>query len=206
MGRIALEKPESAALMPKWLEQPGMKGIRLTFQREQAAMLEHADWIFPAAEKAEHPDHVLRARQHAALCRDCRASSRADADHRPHESHPGDRARRARIAPAIDEVGQLAKYPNVSVKVSSAPNFSKEAYPLRDMTEHLKRCFDAFGPRRCYWGTDLTNSLAKATYRQRIDAFHQGAAVPLRGGQGLGDGQGNPGAVELGVAFMSQAG
>ena len=39
------------------------------------------------------------------------------------------------------------------------------------MTEHIKRCFDAFGPRRCYWGTDLTNSLAKATYRQRITHF-----------------------------------
>ncbi len=46
-----------------------------------------------------------------------------------------------------------------------------EAYPLRDMTEHIKRCFDAFGPRRCYWGTDLTNALAKATYRQRITHF-----------------------------------
>ena len=29
------------------------------------------------------------------------------------------------------------------------------------MTRASKRCFDAFGPRRCYWGTDLTNSLAK---------------------------------------------
>ena len=76
-----------------------------------------------------------------------------------------------RIAPAIDEAVKLAKYPNVSIKLSSAPNFSQEAYPFRDMTEHLKRCFDAFGPRRCYWGTDLTNSLAKATYRQRIEHF-----------------------------------
>jgi hypothetical protein len=30
---------------------------------------------------------------------------------------------------------------------------------------------DAFGPRRCYWGTDLTNSYNKATYRQRITHF-----------------------------------
>ncbi len=38
----------------------------------------------------------------------------------------------------------LAKYPNVSVKLSSAPTYSLEDYPWRDMTEHLKRCFDAF--------------------------------------------------------------
>ena len=39
MGRIALQNPESAELLPKWKEQPGMKGVRLTFMREQAAML-----------------------------------------------------------------------------------------------------------------------------------------------------------------------
>ena len=42
---------------------------------------------------------------------------------------------------------------------------------LSDMTPVLKRVFDAFGPQRCYWGTDMTNSFAKATYRQRITHF-----------------------------------
>jgi predicted TIM-barrel fold metal-dependent hydrolase len=64
-----------------------------------------------------------------------------------------------------------AKYPNVSVKLSSAPTYSFEPYPWRDMTEHLKRCFDAFGPQRCYWGTDITNAFTKSTYRQRITHF-----------------------------------
>jgi hypothetical protein len=59
----------------------------------------------------------------------------------------------------------------VSVKVSATVNSSMEPYPFRDMTEHIRRCFDAYGPKRCYWGTDLTNSLAKATYRQRITHF-----------------------------------
>jgi hypothetical protein len=39
------------------------------------------------------------------------------------------------------------------------------------MSEPIKRCFGAYGPKRCYWGTDLTNSLAKATYGQRITHF-----------------------------------
>jgi hypothetical protein len=39
------------------------------------------------------------------------------------------------------------------------------------MTVHIRRLFDAFGPRRCYWGTDLTNSYHKASYRQRIAHF-----------------------------------
>ena len=48
---------------------------------------------------------------------------------------------------------------------------SLESYPFRDVTEHLRRVFDAYGPQRCYWGTDMTNSFAKATYRQRITHF-----------------------------------
>ena len=56
MGRIPMN-PESAKLLPKWLEQPGMVGIRLTFMREQAALLTSgaADWFWPAAEKEEIP-------------------------------------------------------------------------------------------------------------------------------------------------------
>ena len=170
MGRIALQNPESAALIPKWKEQPGMKGLRLTFQRDQAAMLQHADWVFPAAEKAGvpimffAPDNLPKfgpiAERHPGLT--------LIIDHMGLTLEIG---KERRIAPAIDEAVKLAKYPNVSIKLSAAPNFSQEAYPVRDMMEHLQRCFDAFGPRRCYWGTDLTNSLAKATYKQRITHF-----------------------------------
>jgi predicted TIM-barrel fold metal-dependent hydrolase len=170
MGRIALATPESAALLPRWKEQPGMLGIRLTFQREQAALLQHADWVFGAAEKAGlpimffAPDNIPKfapiAERHPGLTLII-----------DHMSLTLETAKERRIKPAIDEVVRLAKYPNVSVKVSATVNASMEPYPFRDMTEHIRRCFDAYGPRRCYWGTDLTNSLAKATYRQRITHF-----------------------------------
>ena len=42
---------------------------------------------------------------------------------------------------------------------------------LSMMTPHIKQLFEAFGPRRCYWGTDLTYTFDKATYRQRITHF-----------------------------------
>src|SRR5215475_1098828 len=76
-----------------------------------------------------------------------------------------------RIANAIDHTASLAKYPNVSVKLSSAPLMSKEPYPYRDVNPHIRRLFEAYGPQRCYWGTDLTNSFSKATYRQRVTHF-----------------------------------
>jgi predicted TIM-barrel fold metal-dependent hydrolase len=71
----------------------------------------------------------------------------------------------------IGQTVSLAKYPNVSVKLSGIPAYSSEPYPFSDMTAYLRRVFDAYGPRRCYWGTDITNSFAKASYRQRITHF-----------------------------------
>ncbi len=72
---------------------------------------------------------------------------------------------------AVAQAAALARYPNVSVKLSSATTYSFEPYPYRDMTPFIHRLYDSFGPQRCYWGTDMTNSYAKATYRQRITHF-----------------------------------
>jgi hypothetical protein len=60
------------------------------------------------------------------------------------------------------------------------------------MTPHLQRVFYAYGPQRCYWGTDLTNSLNKATYRRRVTHFTEQLPVPLGGRQGLGHETCNP--------------
>ena len=51
MGRIPLEKPESAARLPRWKEQPGMLGIRLTFLGPSAAWLTDgtAEWKMSAS-------------------------------------------------------------------------------------------------------------------------------------------------------------
>jgi predicted TIM-barrel fold metal-dependent hydrolase len=80
-------------------------------------------------------------------------------------------ARSNMVQEAVAQSATLAKYPNVSVKLSSVPLLSTEPYPFRDMTPHIHRLFDAYGPQRCYWGTDLTNSFARATYRQRVTQF-----------------------------------
>jgi predicted TIM-barrel fold metal-dependent hydrolase len=79
--------------------------------------------------------------------------------------------RAGKMAETVAQSAALAKYPNVSVKVSSAPLFSNEPYPFRDVTPHIRRLYDTYGPRRCYWGTDVTNSYAKATYQQRVTHF-----------------------------------
>jgi predicted TIM-barrel fold metal-dependent hydrolase len=172
MGRIPLKDPAAAKLLPTWKQQPGMLGVRVTFMREQATDLTSgaADWLWPAAEQAGLPIMFLApgniprfaaiAERHPALTLII-----------DHMSLMQETAKDGKIPQAIDDVVALAKYPNVSVKLSSAPTYSFDPYPWRDMTEHIKRCFDAYGPQRCYWGTDLTNAYAKSTYRQRVTHF-----------------------------------
>jgi predicted TIM-barrel fold metal-dependent hydrolase len=88
-----------------------------------------------------------------------------------HMAVTGAMVRDGTIAEAIGQTAGLAKYPNVSVKLSASPGLSREPYPYRDVATHIKRVFDAFGPQRSYWGTDLTNTYARGSYRQRITHF-----------------------------------
>jgi predicted TIM-barrel fold metal-dependent hydrolase len=81
-------------------------------------------------------------------------------------------AKEGRMSQGIGDAVALARYPNVSIKMSNLVNVSLEPYPFRDLTPHLKRVFDAYGPQRCYWGTDLTNTqFTRVSYRQRITHF-----------------------------------
>ena len=172
MGHITLDDPGEARRLPGWRAQPAVLGIRLNIAGPQAKWLTDgtADWLWPAAEKAGVPIMFLTtgqlplfgpiAERHPQLV--------LIIDHMGISSE----AMKNNMMPAtIGEAAALAKYPNVSVKLSSAPLFSTEPYPFRDMTPHIRRLFDAYGPRRCHWGTDVTNSFAKATYRQRVTHF-----------------------------------
>jgi Amidohydrolase len=57
MGRLRLDDPKSKELLATWKDQPGMLGVRHTFNRLQSAWLTDgtADWFWPAAAKAGIP-------------------------------------------------------------------------------------------------------------------------------------------------------
>ncbi len=172
MGRVNLDDPGEAARLPKWREQSGLLGARLFFQPASAKWLTDgtADWFWPAAEKAGIPVMFLTIGQtplFAAIA----------------ERHPGlqliidhigvaiESVRDGSMAERVAEAAALSKYPNVSVKLSSVPLYSAQDYPWRDMDGHLKRLYNAFGPRRCHWGTDITNSFDRGSMKQRITHF-----------------------------------
>ncbi len=160
MGALALDDPASREHVATWREAPGNLGLRYLFIHEPARTWladGTIDWLWSEAEKAGVPIAVL-------------ATGSLDIIGRIAERHPGLRL-------AIDHMGglggntklkdeasmthmaellALAKHPNVAVKATGAPGYSSEAYPYPIMLDYLRRIFDAFGPERMFWGTDIT--------------------------------------------------
>ena len=81
----------------------------------------------------------------------------------------------------LDELLPLAKLPNVAIKATGAPGYSKDAYPFPDIQDGLHRIFDAYGPDRFFWGTDITRM--PCSYRQCVTFFTE--ELPWLTGQDL---------------------
>jgi len=170
MGRLALEKSESRALVDSWKRQPGMLGMRFTFTTaEQWPWLTDgtADWLWPAVERAGIPLMMSVAGRLPAV------DSIA-------ERHPGLKlvidhlgirsgAKGEEAFAGLPQLCTLARRPNVAVKASALPCYSIEPYPFRDVHAHIRRVYDAFGPRRTFWGTDWTR--LPCPWRQAVTLF-----------------------------------
>jgi len=46
---------------------------------------------------------------------------------------------------------------------------ASEPYPYRNIHDHLRRIYDAFGPERMFWGTDITRM--PCSWRQCVTLF-----------------------------------
>lgn len=170
MGRLAIERPESRPLVADWKRQPGMLGLRFTFHTEvQKPWLYDgtADWLWAAAEKAGIPvmifvpgslpaaDAIAGRHPGLRLVIDHLALSIAEKD--------------AAAFADLPQLLALAKRPNVAVKASALPCYSTEPYPYRGLHTYIRQVFDAFGPRRVFWGTDWTR--LPCAWRQAITLF-----------------------------------
>ena len=170
MGRLAIERPDSRVLVADWTRQPGMLGLRFTFHTEvQKPWLTDgtADWLWTAAEQAGLP--VMIFVPGSLPVADAIAAR-----------HPGLRLVIDHLALGIAEKDAaafadlphllaLAKRPNVAVKASALPCYSTEPYPYRGLHPYIRQVFDAFGPRRVFWGTDWTR--LPCTWRQAVTLF-----------------------------------
>ena len=184
MGQFRLDDPGNRKLIHGWRKQPGMMGLRWSFLlAEQQKWLDDGslDWLWPAAGQERLPIAMMGGLFLAKF--------REIAERHPHLRMILDHCglnRHGRDAEAfihLDELVALAKLPNVAVKATGAPHYSTEAYPFRNIQDGLHRIFDAYGPKRFFWGTDITRM--PCSYRQCVTFFTE--ELPWLKGRDLED-------------------
>jgi predicted TIM-barrel fold metal-dependent hydrolase len=174
MGSVPLDRPEeSRARIARWREQPGMLGLRYGFLGDPARRRLHdgtLDWLWAAAEDAGVPIAALATDSLAEFGRiaERHAGLRLTID------HLGGRGGTTTLKDAaamthIPDLVALAKFPNVAVKATGIPHYSGEAYPYPALHPYLRQVYDAFGPDRMFWGTDITKM--SCSWRQCVTMF-----------------------------------
>jgi len=170
MGRLDIEAPDARDLIAKWCRQPGMLGLRFSFNRALGPALAggRVDGIWQEAEKAKVPIMVLVP--HAMVNLIDRVAERHPELKLAlcHLGLPTDKQDEEAFRD-FDKLLAIAKRPNVSVKASALPTYTSDSYPFRRVHPYLRRVYDAFGPRRIFWGTDF--SRLHCSYRQAITMF-----------------------------------
>jgi predicted TIM-barrel fold metal-dependent hydrolase len=183
MGLFDSARPDARERLRAWRSRPGMLGFRFSSQdpKYRGALSDgRMDWVWDEAERAGipvmlsvNPDELERvgmiARAHLAL--------RITVDHLARQF----RALDAAAFPNMDGLVALAAFPNVAVKASGMPAYTSDVYPYPNVHGVLARAFDAFGPARMFWGSDLTK--LPCTYRQSVTMFTE--ALPWLDGEAL---------------------
>ena len=170
LGRIPLDQPQRRGEIETWKERPGMLGLRYTFLQPHMKAWPHdgtMDWLWPAAERLGLPVALLAgeflplvgqvAERHPGL--------RLIVDHfGVNRGHKDDEA-----FVTMPQVVALARYPNIAVKVTGGPQYVSDGYPFRSLEKRYRAIYDAFGPARMFWGTDITRM--PCAWGQCVTAF-----------------------------------
>jgi predicted TIM-barrel fold metal-dependent hydrolase len=157
-----------------WRRQPGMVGLRLIFntpEKQQQLKEGAADWIWEAAQRVDLP--VMLLIPDGGACVEMLA-----------QRYPGLRLcidhlaipRGAKNAAAFEHLPTLlalARFPNVSVKVGGLNAYSSvDAYPFPSLHGYVRQVYDAFGPERMYWASDITRM--PCPWREVVTLFTEG--------------------------------
>lgn len=157
LGNPPLDRPDSSEIISNLKKRPGMLGVRFYFNKPNNKTWPTdgtIDWLWPALEKAQLPTALLAgdwlplfgkiAERHPGL--------KLMVDHMGAlRGAKGDAA-----FPKMKELTALAKYPNVAVKLTGGPFYADDPYPFKSLHKHYRVMYDAFGPKRLFWGTDIT--------------------------------------------------
>jgi predicted TIM-barrel fold metal-dependent hydrolase len=153
------------------LREPVVAGVRLVFLPADAGRVDDpaAEWFWAFAEEEDVPVMLLASGQLDALGDLARARPglRLAVDHLGLTGQHTDAA----IAPEIADLVALAALDNVTVKATAAPCYSTEPFPYPALHPFLRQLYDAFGPERLFWGSDL--SRLRGSYPDLVRLFRE---------------------------------
>lgn len=69
------------------------------------------------------------------------------------------------------QVLELARYPNVAVKVTGSAALSLDGFPYDDVWPYVRQLIDVFGVERLMWGTDFMRVSPLYSYADAVRAF-----------------------------------
>lgn len=191
-ARMALDDPAGRELVASWRRNAGMVALQLTFQHslfQKPLLSGEINWLWTAAERAGLPLQIFVS------------NTLMPHIERTVQKHPGLKVlvNHLGLTAGHDEGAfvdyanllALARYPNVAVKASCMPFYSKDAYPFPKLHPFMRQALDAFGPTRYFWGTDYSRLPASCSYRQSVTMFTEelpwlkGADLELVMGRGI---------------------
>ncbi|MDB5807076.1 MAG: Metal-dependent hydrolase [Betaproteobacteria bacterium] len=170
-GLMTVDSPAARGSLAAWRRQPGMLGLRLVLTRPRYRTLFEAgafDWLWAEAEEAQVPIMLLVDMNQAPLLHPIARRHPGLKITLDHLAVPRDTKDEAAFA-GLDNVLALAQFPNVAVKLTALPHFSADEYPYRRLHPTLRRVYEAFGPQRMFWGTDLTR--LSCSYSEAVRMF-----------------------------------
>jgi len=173
LGNFDLQSPDRLDIVKNWRQRPGMLGFRFTFNQlhQQSWWTDGSlDWFWAACEQEGLPIGLL-AGGHMADLGTIAARHPGLKLHIDHYGRGGGGSAGTddAVFANLGEMLALATYPNVAVKLSGAPSYSSHPYPYRNIHQYIRQIYDAFGPQRCFWGTDITRM--PCSYRQCVTMF-----------------------------------
>jgi L-fuconolactonase len=146
--------------LEQWSKLPGIAGIRVSFanDRDRPYLVDgRLEWLWDAAERHDYPVmmNAPRVLDSVANLARRRPRLRLTVDHMgfvPFKVYED----AEELLADVDALVELASLDNVSVKASALPASVDEPYPFPSLHEPIRRVVQAFGPRRVFWGSDLT--------------------------------------------------
>jgi predicted TIM-barrel fold metal-dependent hydrolase len=170
LGRIEPTAPDRLEQLAHWTEQAGVMGLRYTFlESEEKSWLDDGvlDWLWPAAQDAGLPIALLADGylDHVAHIAERHPTLKLIVDHFGIRRGNLDEAAFA----SLPDVLALARFPNVAVKATGGPQYVSDSFPFRSLQPRYQAIYDAFGPRRMFWGTDITR--IPCTWGECVSAF-----------------------------------